>query len=197
MIVAKKKDEKYNPRLRQDYEDRVRPALMKEFGYKNIMMVPKVEKITVNAGVGEAVQNSKLLDGIANELASITGQKPIITRARKSISNFKLRAGMPIGVKVTLRRERMYEFMDRLINVAIPRIRDFRGISDKSFDGRGNYTMGIREQIIFPEIDYDKVERIRGLDITIVTTARTDEEGRALLKQFGMPFRKPAKSEDV
>lgn len=195
--MAKKKDEKYNPRLRQDYEDRVRPALMKEFGYKNIMMVPKVEKITVNAGVGEAVQNSKLLDGIANELASITGQKPIITRARKSISNFKLRAGMPIGVKVTLRRERMYEFMDRLINVAIPRIRDFRGISDKSFDGRGNYTMGIREQIIFPEIDYDKVERIRGLDITIVTTARTDEEGRALLKQFGMPFRKPAKSEDV
>lgn len=182
--------EKYIPRLKKSYEERIKPALMKEFNYKNVMMTPKIEKITINAGVGEGVQNPKLLDGIAQEISVITGQKPVITRARKSISNFKLRAGMPIGVKVTLRREKMYEFLDRLINITIPRIRDFRGLSDKSFDGRGNYTIGIREQIIFPEIDYDKVERIRGMDITIVTTAKSDEEGRSLLREFGMPFKK-------
>ncbi len=153
-------------------------------------MVPRLEKIVVNVGMGEASQNPKLLDGISAEIATITGQKPIITHAKKSVSNFKLREGMPIGCKVTLRRDRMYEFFDKLINVAIPRIRDFRGISDKAFDGRGNYSLGIREQIIFPEIDYDKVEKIRGMDITIVTSAETDEEARALLSQFGMPFRR-------
>lgn len=183
-------NEKYLPRLKKEYQERVQPALIKEFDYKNVMMAPKLEKIMVNAGVGEASQNPKLLDGVMKEIAAITGQKPVITRARKSISNFKLRAGMPIGCKVTLRRERMYEFFDRLINVTVPRIRDFRGLSDKSFDGRGNYSLGIKEQIIFPEIDYDKVERIRGMDITIITTAKTDEEGRVLLREFGMPFRK-------
>jgi large subunit ribosomal protein L5 len=187
-------DNKYSPRLKKDYEERVRPVLMKEFGYKNPMMAPKLEKIIINVGVGQATQNPKLLDGIAAEISAITGQKPVITRARKSVSNFKLRAGTPIGCKVTLRRNLMYEFFDRLVNVSIPRIRDFRGLSDKSFDGRGNYTIGIKEQIIFPEIDYDKVERIRGMDITIVTTARSDEEGRALLREFGMPFRRPASS---
>ena len=172
------------------YDERIKSAMIKEFNYKNVMMTPKLEKITINAGVGEGVQNPKLLDGIAQEISLISGQKPVITRAKKSISNFKLRAGMPIGVKVTLRREKMYEFLDRLINISVPRIRDFRGLSDKSFDGRGNYSMGIKEQIIFPEIDYDKVERIRGLDITLVTTAKTDEEGRSLLREFGMPFKK-------
>lgn len=184
------KEQKYIPRLKIDYLDRVRPALMKEFGYKNVMMAPKLDKIVVNFGVGEASQNPKLLDGISGEIAAITGQKPIITKARKSISNFKLRKGMSIGCKVTLRRNYLYEFFDRLINVAIPRIRDFRGVSDRSFDGRGNYSLGIKEQIIFPEIDYDKVDRIRGMDITIVTTADTDEEARALLREYGMPFRK-------
>ncbi len=182
--------ETYIPRLKQEYVERVRPSLLKEFEYKNVMMAPKLEKIIVNVGVGEAAQNPKLLEGVANEVAAITGQKPIITKAKRSISNFKLRQGMSIGIKVTLRRNYMYEFLDRLINVAVPRIRDFRGISDRAFDGRGNYTLGIREQIIFPEIDYDKVDRIRGMDITIVTTAGTDEEGRALLREFGMPFRK-------
>jgi large subunit ribosomal protein L5 len=180
----------YIPRLKKEYEERIRPALVKEFGLKNVMTAPKLEKIIVNMGVGEAAQNPKLLDGIANEMSAITGQKAIITKARKSISNFKLRQGMAVGCKVTLRRFIMYEFLDRLINVAIPRIRDFRGISDRSFDGWGNYSMGVKEQIIFPEIDYDKVERIRGMDITVVTSARTDEEARALLREFGMPFKK-------
>lgn len=184
--------EKYCPRLKKTYYERIVPALVKEFKFKNLMMVPGLDKIVVNIGVGEASQNSKLLTGVAEELAIVTGQKPFITRARRSISNFKLREGMPIGCKVTLRRDRMYEFFDRLINVAVPRIRDFRGVSDRSFDGRGNYTLGIKEQIIFPEIDYDKVERIRGMDITIVTTAKTDEQARALLREFGMPFRRSA-----
>ena len=183
---------KYVPRLKKEYEERVLPALMKEFSYKNVMMAPRVEKIVINIGVGEAAQNPKLLESISGELAVISGQKPVITHARRSISNFKLRQGMSIGCKVTLRRNYLYDFLDRLINVAVPRVRDFRGVSDRSFDGRGNYTLGIKEQIIFPEIDYDKVERIRGMDITIVTTARTDEEGRALLREFGMPFRRKA-----
>jgi len=182
--------EKYVPRLKTDYHSRILPALVKQFGYKNVMMAPKLEKIVINVGVGEASQNSKLLEGVAQEIGAITGQKTVITKAAKSISNFKLRAGMSIGCKVTLRRERMYEFLDRLINISIPRIRDFKGVSDRAFDGRGNYTLGVKEQIIFPEIDYDKVDKIRGMDITIVTTARTDEEARALFREFGMPFRK-------
>jgi large subunit ribosomal protein L5 len=182
--------EKYFPRLKKDYIERVRPALMKEFSYKNIMMAPKLEKIVVNVGVGEASQNPKLLETVASELTAISGQKPVITRARKSISNFKLREGMPIGCKVTLRQDRMFEFFDRLVNIVIPRIRDFRGISERAFDGRGNYTLGIKEQIIFPEINYDKVDKIRGMDIIIVTSAKTDEEARSLLREFGMPFRK-------
>ena len=182
--------EKYIPRLKTEYKQRVVPALVKHFNYKNVMMVPKLEKIVVNVGVGEASQNPKLISGVAKEIAAITGQKPLITKARKSISNFKLREGMAIGCKVTLRQDMMYEFFDRLINIAIPRIRDFRGISDRAFDGRGNYSLGIKEQIIFPEIDYDKVDRIRGMDVIIVTSAKTDEEARALFKEFGMPFRK-------
>jgi large subunit ribosomal protein L5 len=176
-------------RLKDMYKEKVIPALMKEFNYKNIMEVPKLEKIVINMGLGEAIQNAKIMDSAQNELAAITGQKPVITRAKKSIANFKLREGMPIGCKVTLRRERMYEFFDRLVNVALPRIRDFRGISGKSFDGRGNYALGIREQIIFPEIDYDKIDKIKGMNIVITTSARTDEEGKALLKIMGMPFR--------
>ena len=180
----------YIPRLKKEYLDRIVPALKKQFNYKNTMMVPKLEKIIINVGVGEASQNPKLLDGITQEIGTIAGQKPIITRAKKSISNFKLREGMPIGCKVTLRKAKMYEFLDRLINTSIPRIRDFRGVSDRAFDGRGNYSLGIKEQIIFPEIDYDKVDKIRGMDITFVTSADTDEEARALLAEFGMPFRK-------
>ncbi len=176
-------------RLKDLYREKVIPALMKEFNYKNVMEVPKLEKIVINMGLGEAIQNAKIMDSAQNELAAITGQKPVITRAKKSIANFKLREGMPIGCKVTLRRERMYEFFDRLVNVALPRIRDFRGISGKSFDGRGNYALGIREQIIFPEIDYDKIDKIKGMNIVITTSARTDEEGKALLKIMGMPFR--------
>ena len=164
--------------------------MMKEFGYSNVMQVPKISKISVNIGLGDAVQNSKLIDGAVSQLTQITGQYPIVTRARKSIASFKLREGMPIGVKVTLRRERMYEFLDRLINVALPRVRDFRGISAKAFDGRGNYSLGIKEQIIFPEIDYDNIDRVQGLNVTIVTTAKTDDEARSLLSHFGMPFRK-------
>jgi large subunit ribosomal protein L5 len=175
-------------RLYVKYKNEIIPALMKQFSYKNVNQVPKVVKISVNVGMGKALQNNKLLESAADDLAVITGQKPIITIAKKSISNFKLRAGNPIGCKVTLRRERMYEFLDRLITIAIPRIRDFRGIFDKAFDGFGNYTLGIKEQIIFPEINYDKVESIHGMDITIVTNAKTDEEARALLKLFGMPF---------
>ncbi|MBC8279045.1 MAG: 50S ribosomal protein L5 [FCB group bacterium] len=178
------------PRLKTDYEQRIIPALVKHFNYKNVMMAPKLEKIVVNVGVGEASQNPKLLAGVTKEIGAITGQKPVITKAKKSISNFKLREGMAIGCKVTLRADMMYEFFDRLINVSIPRIRDFRGISDRAFDGRGNYSLGIKEQIIFPEIDYDKVDRIRGMDIVLVTSAKTDEEARALFREFGMPFKK-------
>jgi large subunit ribosomal protein L5 len=176
------------PRMLERWRKEIIPAMMKRFGYKNSMEVPFVERISVNVGVGEAVQDPKILDNIVNELSLITGQHPVTTKARKSISNFKLREGMPVGVRVTLRRSRMYEFLDRLINAAVPRIRDFRGFSDKSFDGRGNYTLGIKEQIIFPEIDVDKVTRIYGMDITIVTTAQTDEEAYELLKNFGFPF---------
>jgi large subunit ribosomal protein L5 len=163
---------------------------MKQFGYKNVMQAPRVVKISLNMGLGEAVQNVKLLDGAVEELTQIAGQKAIVTRARRSIAAFKLRQGMPIGCTVTLRRERMWEFFDRLVTFALPRVRDFKGVSPKGFDGRGNYTIGVREQVIFPEIDYDKVEKFKGLNITIVTSARTDEEGRALLKELGVPFRK-------
>ena len=176
-------------RLKERYRDELRGQLQEELGLSNPMAVPKLLKIVVNVGVGRATQDIKELDRAVDELTAITGQKPSLRRARKSVASFRLREGMPIGAKVTLRRDRMYEFMDRLINVALPRVRDFRGISPRSFDGRGNYTLGIREQIIFPEIDYDKVERVRGLNISIVTTARTDEEGRALLAECGMPFR--------
>ena len=165
------------------------PALTKEFGYKNVMAVPKLAKISVNIGLGEATQNAKLMDGAVTELGQIAGQKPVVTKARKSIAAFKLREGMAIGCMVTLRGDRMYEFFDRLVNVALPRVRDFRGVSSKSFDGRGNYTLGIREQLIFPEIDYAKVEKTKGMNISITTSARTDAEGMALLKQMGMPFR--------
>ncbi|UXE59767.1 MAG: 50S ribosomal protein L5 [Woronichinia naegeliana WA131] len=176
-------------RLKTVYQDTIVPKLKEEFSYKNIHEVPKVIKITVNRGLGEASQNAKALESSIVELGKITGQKPVVTRAKKAIAGFKIRQGMPVGVMVTLRSERMYAFLDRLINLALPRIRDFRGISDKSFDGRGNYSLGVREQLIFPEIDYDSIDQIRGLDISIITTAKTDEEGRALLKAMGMPFR--------
>lgn len=175
-------------RLKKKYQEEVVPAMMKEFGYKNPLQVPRLEKITLNAGLGEAVQNVKVLDAAAAEIMAITGQKPVITRAKKAIANFKLREGVPIGCMVTLRRERMYEFLDRLIHVALPRVRDFKGVSDRAFDRRGNYSLGLREQIIFPEIQADKVEKARGLTVSIVTTARTDQEGKALLKYLGMPF---------
>ncbi len=184
------KEVKYVPRLREKYYEEIIPALMKKFNYKNIMEVPKLEKIIVHVTLGEAIQNIKLLDAAEKQLAQITGQKPIITKAKKPLAAFKLKKGMPIGCKVTLRREKMYEFLDRLISLALPRIRDFKGISPKSFDGRGNYSFGIKEQFIFPEIDYDKVEMIHGLDITICTTAKTDQEARELLREFGMPFRR-------
>jgi large subunit ribosomal protein L5 len=176
-------------RLRQHYTKAVVPVLTKEFGYKNVMAVPKLAKISVNIGLGEATQNAKLMDGAVTELGQIAGQKPVVTKARKSIAAFKLRENMAIGCMVTLRGDRMYEFFDRLVNVALPRVRDFRGVSTKSFDGRGNYTLGIREQLIFPEIDYAKVEKTKGMNISITTSARTDAEGLALLKQMGMPFR--------
>ncbi|MEY3296926.1 MAG: ribosomal protein [Cyanobacteriota bacterium] len=171
------------------YKDTVVPKLMDQFKYENIHQVPKIVKVTVNRGLGEASQNAKALESSLSELAMITGQRPVVTRAKKAIAGFKIRQGMPVGVMVTLRSDRMYSFLNRLINLALPRIRDFRGISPKSFDGRGNYTLGLREQLIFPEIDYDGIDQIRGMDITIVTTANTDEEGRALLKALGMPFR--------
>jgi large subunit ribosomal protein L5 len=176
-------------RLREKYVKTVVPVLSKEFSYKNVMAVPKIEKITVNIGMGEATQNAKLMDGAVNELTQIAGQKPVITKATKSIAHFKLREGQSIGCMVTLRGDRMYEFFDRLVNVALPRVRDFRGLSTKSFDGRGNYTLGIKDQLIFPEIDYSKVDKTKGMNISITTTARTDAEGLALLKQMGMPFR--------
>jgi len=175
-------------RLKEFYSQEVAPAMMKKFGYKNVMEIPKVEKIVVNMGVSEAVGNPKVLDAAVADLTQISGQKPIVTKAKKSISAFKVREGMSIGTKVTLRGERMYHFMDKLVNVALPRVRDFRGISPKAFDGRGNYTLGIKEQLIFPEMEYDKIDKIRGMDITIVTTAKTDEEARELLKLMGMPF---------
>ncbi|MBD1372351.1 50S ribosomal protein L5 [Hazenella sp. IB182357] len=177
-------------RLKEQYKDVVAPALMKKFSYKSPMQLPKIEKIVINMGVGEAVQNAKVLDNAVEDLTAISGQKPIITKAKKSIAGFKLREGMPIGVKVTLRGERMYHFLDKLINVALPRVRDFRGISAKAFDGRGNYTLGLKEQLIFPEIEYDKVDKVRGMDVVIVTSANTDEEARELLTNLGMPFRK-------
>ena len=176
-------------RLKQFYTQTVIPALTKEFGYKNVMAVPRLDKISVNIGLGEATQNAKLMDGAVNELGAIAGQKPIVTKAKKSIASFKLREGMPIGCAVTLRGDRMYEFFDRLVNVALPRVRDFRGVSSKSFDGRGNYTLGVKDQLIFPEIDYAKVDKTKGMNVTITTTARTDAEGVALLKNMGMPFR--------
>ena len=177
-------------RLKELYLKTVVPALTKEFDYKNPMAVPKIEKISLNVGMGEATQNSKLIDGAVNELTAIAGQKPVITKARKSIAAFKLRENMPIGCAVTLRGDRMYEFFDRLVNVALPRVRDFRGVSSKSFDGRGNYTLGLKDQLIFPEIDYNKVEKTKGMNICITTTAKTDAEGQALLKHMGMPFSK-------
>lgn len=176
-------------RLKSIYQETIVPKLKEQFGYQNIHEVPKVIKITVNRGLGEASQNAKAMESSLNEIAIITGQKPVITRAKKAIAGFKIRQGMPVGVVVTLRSDRMYSFLDRLINLALPRIRDFRGISPKSFDGRGNYTLGVREQLIFPEVSYDSVDQIRGMDISIITTANTDEEGRALLKEMGMPFR--------
>jgi large subunit ribosomal protein L5 len=187
--AAKTPSKKPDARLRHVYLERVVPALVKEFGYKNVMAVPRIDKVSVNIGLGEATQNAKLMDGAVNELGQIAGQKPVITRAKKSIAAFKLREGMAIGTMVTLRGDRMYEFLDRLMNVALPRVRDFRGVSSKSFDGRGNYTLGIKDQLIFPEIDYNKVEKVKGMNISITTTAKTDAEGLALLKQMGMPFR--------
>jgi large subunit ribosomal protein L5 len=176
-------------RLKTLYQETIVPKLMKQFGYTNVHQVPKVIKITVNRGLGEASQNAKALESSVSEIAQITGQKPVVTRAKKAIAGFKIREGMPVGVMVTLRSEKMYAFLDRLISLSLPRIRDFRGISPKSFDGRGNYSLGVREQLIFPEIEYDKIDKIRGMDISIITTANTDEEGRALLKEMGMPFR--------
>ncbi len=176
-------------KLKEVYQQRVVPALMKQFNYRNVMEVPKLEKIIVNMGLGEAIQNVKILDSATQELSSITGQKPIITKARRSIAQFKLRKGMSIGCMVTLRKERMYEFFNRLVNVALPRVRDFKGLSGKSFDGRGNYALGIREQLIFPEIRYEKVDKVKGMNIVIVTTAKNDEEAMELLKLLGMPFR--------
>jgi large subunit ribosomal protein L5 len=177
------------PRLNDIYKAEVVPRLKEKFRYRNTMEVPKLSKVIVNMGLGEAIENIKILDSAAEEIGVITGQKPVVTKARKSISNFKLRAGVPIGIKVTLRRDRMYHFLDKLMAVALPRVRDFKGVSPKGFDGRGNYTLGIKEQIIFPEVNYDKIDKIKGMNITIVTTARTDEEGMELLKLLGMPFR--------
>lgn len=175
-------------RMKDKYNDEVAKGLMEKFGYKNVMEIPKIEKVVINMGVGEAVSNPKILDVAVNDMMIIAGQKPVVTRAKKSIAAFKIREGMPIGAKVTLRGERMYQFLDKLMNIALPRVRDFRGVSPKSFDGRGNYTMGIKEQLIFPEIEYDKIDKIRGMDIIIVTTAKTDEEARELLRLMGMPF---------
>lgn len=177
-------------RIREKYRSEVAPALMEKFNYKSIMEIPKLEKIIINMGVGEAKDNTKTLEAAVEDLTLITGQKPVITKAKKSVSNFKIREGMPVGTKVTLRGEKMYEFVDRLFNVALPRVRDFRGVSTKSFDGRGNYSLGIKEQLIFPEIEYDKVDKVRGMDVIFVTTAKTDEEARELLKLLGMPFSK-------
>ena len=180
--------DKYTPRLRQRYDDQIVKAMTEKFGYKNGMEVPKIEKITLNMGVGEATQDKKKVEAAAAEMELIAGQKPVITKAKKSIAQFKLREGMPIGCKVTLRHERMYEFLDRLVTIALPRVRDFRGLNPKSFDGRGNYAMGLKEQIIFPEINYDQIDKVRGMDIIVTTTAKTDEEARELLRLFNFPF---------
>ena len=177
-------------RLKEKYVSEVAPALMSKFGYKSVMQIPKLDKVIVNVGCGEAKDNQKMIEAILGDIAQVTGQKPIVCKAKKSVANFKLREGMPVGVKVTLRGERMYEFVDRLFSVALPRVRDFRGINGNSFDGRGNYALGIKEQLIFPEIEYDKVDKVRGMDIIFVTTAKTDEEARELLTQFNMPFAK-------
>ncbi|QUT06214.1 50S ribosomal protein L5 [Sphingobium phenoxybenzoativorans] len=181
-------DEKYTPRSKKLYDETIAKAMTEKFGYKNVMEVPKIEKITLNMGVGEATQDKKKVTSAAEEMELIAGQKPVITKAKKSIAQFKLREGMPIGAKVTLRRERMYEFLDRLVNIALPRVRDFRGLNPKSFDGRGNYAFGIKEQIIFPEINYDRIDKVRGMDIIVTTTAKTDDEARELLRLFGFPF---------
>jgi large subunit ribosomal protein L5 len=175
--------------LKKTYEEKIVPELIETFNYKNVMQVPKLEKVVLNMGLGEAIHNIKLIDSAVEELRMIAGQQPVVTRAKKSIAAFKLREGMPIGCRVTLRRERMYDFFSKLVNIALPRVRDFRGISGKAFDGKGNYSLGIREHIIFPEIDYDKIDKIKGLNVSVVTTAKTDEEGKALLKLLGMPFR--------
>ncbi len=177
-------------RLKKQYNEEIRPSLVESFEYSSVMQAPRIEKVVVNMGVGDAVTNTKALDDAVEELTTLSGQKPVITKAKKSIAGFKLREGMPIGAKVTLRDERMYDFLDKLINVALPRVRDFQGVNPNAFDGRGNYTLGVKEQLIFPEIEYDSVNRVRGMDIVIVTTAESDEEGRSLLAQFGMPFRK-------
>jgi large subunit ribosomal protein L5 len=182
------------PRFKEHYEKNVVPKLLKEFGYKNVNQVPRILKVTLNMGLGEAIQNNKILDSAVNELTAISGQKAVITKARRSIAAFKLREGMPIGVMVTLRRNRMHFFLDKLLNIVLPRVRDFRGVSPKAFDGRGNYTLGLKEQIIFPEIDYDKIDKIKGLNISIVTSAKTDDEARYLLAELGMPFRKPGQA---
>jgi len=177
-------------KLQERYQAEIVPALQKEFGYSNVMQVPRLEKVIINMGLGEAVQNPKIIEGAIEEISTIAGQRAVVTRARKSIANFKLREGMPIGARVTLRRDKMYEFLERLLNVALPRVRDFRGVSVKAFDGHGNYSLGLKEQLIFPEIDYDEVEKVRGLNIAIVTSAKTDDESKALLTYLGMPFRK-------
>lgn len=186
--AASKKEQAYTPRLQTVYEKEVRAALQKQFNYTNTMQVPKLDKIVINMGVGETVNDSKIIQAAVNELSLITGQKPVITRSKKAIAGFKLRENLPIGCKVTLRKQRMYEFLDRLINTALPRVRDFRGVPSRSFDGRGNYALGLKEQIVFPEINYDKIDQIRGMDIIIVTTAKTDEEAKFLLSAFQMPF---------
>jgi len=188
MAEAKKGDGAYVPRLRKDYDERIVQAMIEKFGYKNKLQIPRLDKIVINMGVGEATQDKKRVDQAAGEMEKIAGQKPVITKAKTSIAQFKLREGMPIGCKVTLRRERMYEFLDRLITVALPRVRDFRGLNPKSFDGRGNYAMGLKEQIVFPEINYDSIDKVRGMDVIITTTAKTDDEARELLRLFNFPF---------
>ncbi|MDQ3139544.1 MAG: 50S ribosomal protein L5 [Pseudomonadota bacterium] len=192
--MAEAKKDAYQPRMKRDYEERIVKAMTEKFGYKNRMQVPRVEKIVINMGVGEATQDKKKVEIAASEMELIAGQKPVVTKAKKSIAQFKLREGMPIGAKVTLRRERMYEFLDRLVTVALPRVRDFRGLNPKSFDGRGNYAMGLKEQIIFPEISYDRIDKVRGMDVIITTTANTDDEARELLRLFNFPF--PVEEDD-
>jgi len=188
--------DQYTPRLRKQYDDTIAKAMTEKFGYKNALEIPRLDKIVLNMGVGEATQDKKKVDQAASEMQLIAGQKPVITKAKKSIAQFKLREGMPIGVKVTLRRERMYEFLDRLITIAMPRIRDFRGLNDKSFDGRGNYAMGLKEQLVFPEISYDSIDKVRGMDIIVTTTAKTDDEARELLRLFGFPFPQPQAADE-